>query len=73
MVHATVVLSPHGNARYFLDGNRSLWYILLRYSATTVMYGIFYGILYFLGLLSRACGVAMPVSSQNTKITRPRT
>ena len=58
------------NARYFLDGNRPLWYILLRYSATTVMYGIFY-ILYsiFLGLLPCACGVAMPVRSQNTKIT----
>ena len=43
LVHATVVLIPHGNARYFLDGNRPLfWYILLRYSATTVMYGIFY-------------------------------
>ena len=29
---------------YFLDGNRPLffWYILLRYSATTVIYGIFY-------------------------------
>ena len=46
LVHATVVLSPHGNARYCLDGNRPLWYILLRYSATTVMYGIFYGIIY---------------------------
>ena len=47
--------------------------LVQRYSATTVMYGIFYGILYFFGLLSRACGVAMPVSSQNKKITRPRT
>ena len=42
-----MVLSPHGNARYFLGGNRPLWYILLRYSATTVMYGIF-SIFYFL-------------------------
>ena len=42
------MLSPHGNARYFFDDNRPLWYIFLRYSATTVMYGIFY-ILYFLG------------------------
>ena len=25
------------------------------------MYGIFYGILYVFGLLTRACGVAMPV------------
>ena len=49
-------LSPRGNTRYFLDSNRSLWYILLRYSATTVIYGIFY-ILYFFGLLPRACGV----------------
>ena len=37
-----MVLSPHGNARYLLDGNRPLWYILLRYSANTVMYGTFY-------------------------------
>ena len=42
-----MVLSPHGNARYCSDGNRPLWCILLRYSATTVMYGIFY-ILYFI-------------------------
>ena len=46
-MHATVLLSPHGNARYFLDGNRPLfWYILLQYSATTVMYSIFY--IYFI-------------------------
>ena len=56
LVHATVVLSPHGNARYFLDGNWPLWYMLPWYSATTVMYGIFY-ILYILGLLPRACVV----------------
>ena len=50
LVHATtVVLSPNGNARYFLDGNRPLWYILLRYSATTVMNGIFF-ISYFIFL-----------------------
>ena len=49
-------LSPRGNTRYCLDSNRPLWYILLRYSATTVIYGIFY-ILYFFGLLPRACGV----------------
>ena len=42
-----MVLSPHGNAPYFLDSNRPLWYILPRYSATTVMYGILYCILYF--------------------------
>ena len=41
-----MVLSPRVNARYCLDGNRPLWYILPRYSATTVMYGIFCGILY---------------------------
>ena len=47
LVHATtVVLSPHGNAREFLDGNRPLWYILLRYSATTV--GNVWYILYFI-------------------------
>ena len=46
-----VVLSPHGNARYFLGGNRPLWYILLRYSATTVMYGKFYLVYFtFLGV-----------------------
>ena len=46
LVHATtVVLSPHGIARDFLDGNRPLWYILLRYSATTV--GNVWYILYF--------------------------
>ena len=50
-------LSPNGNSRYFWDGNWPLLYILRRYSATTVMYGIFYGILYFLGLLPRACVV----------------
>ena len=50
LVHATtVVLSPNGNARYFLDGNRPLWYILLRYSATTVMNGISF-ISYFIFL-----------------------
>ena len=38
---------PYGNARYFLDGNRPLWYILLRYSAIPVMYGIFYILFYF--------------------------
>ena len=42
LVHATVVLSPHGNARYFLDGNRPLWYMLPWCSATTVMHGIFW-------------------------------
>ena len=56
-----MVLSPHGKARYFLDDNRPLWYILLRYSATTAMYGIFY-VLFFGGLLPRAYGVAMPRS-----------
>ena len=39
-VHATVVLSPHGNARCFLGGNRPLWYMLPWYSAPTVMHGI---------------------------------
>ena len=44
LVHATVVISPHGkNAQYFSDGNRPLfWYILLRHSATTVKYGIYF-------------------------------
>ena len=37
-----MVLSPQDNARYFLDGNWPLWYILLRHSANTVTYGIFY-------------------------------
>ena len=31
-----------------------------------------YDILYIFGLLTRACGVVMPVRSQNTNITRPR-
>ena len=48
-----MVLSPHGNARYFLDGNRPLWYVLPRYSVTTVMYGIFYGILFLWVTLAR--------------------
>ena len=30
-----MVLSPRGNARYFLDGNRQLWYMLPWYSAPT--------------------------------------
>ena len=39
-----MVLSPHGNARYLLDGNRLLlfWYMLPWYSAPTVMHGIFF-------------------------------
>ena len=41
LVHATVVFSPHGNARYFLDGNRPLRYMLPWYSVTTVMSNIF--------------------------------
>ena len=41
-MHATVVLSPHGNARYLLDGNRPLWYMLPWYSAPTVMHGIYW-------------------------------
>ena len=40
-----MVFSHHGNARYFLGGNRPLWYILLRYSATAVI-NVWY-ILYF--------------------------
>ena len=37
-----LVLSPHYNARYFLDDYQALCFILLRYSATTVMQGMFY-------------------------------
>ena len=45
-----------------------LWYILPRYSVTTVMYGIFYGILYFFGChflcfvfnLSSSCDIGEP-------------
>ena len=55
----------------FLDviGHSSGTFYCVRYSATTVMYGILH-ISYFIVLLPRACGVAMPVRSQNTKITR---
>ena len=49
-----MVLSPHGNARYFLDGNRPLRYILVRYSATTLMYGLYiYIYIYF--IVTSAC------------------
>ena len=44
--------------------------------ASKTLHGILrmYYILYFFGLLlTRACGVAMPVRSQNTKIIRLRT
>ena len=73
-----MVLKHHGNARYFLDGNRPLWYMLPWNSAPTVMHGIVWmvighsGTFYcgiqpprqrmvYIGLLPRACGVAMPV------------
>ena len=32
----------HGNTRYFLDGNRPLWYMPPWYSAPTVMLGVFW-------------------------------
>ena len=37
-----MILSPHGNARCFLGGNRPPWYMLPWYSAPTVMHGIFW-------------------------------
>ena len=56
LVHATVLLGPHGTARYFSDGNRPLWYILLRCSATTVIYGIYIYIpVYIFGGVTPAC------------------
>ena len=42
LVAFTAVFRHHGNARYFLDGNRPLWYMLSWYSAPTVMHGIFF-------------------------------
>ena len=54
------------------NNNRPLWYILLRYSATTVMYGIFYGVLYF--LVALACVLCCDASKfTEHDITRPQT
>ena len=37
-----IIIRHHGNARYFLDGYRPLWYMLPWYSAPTVMLGVFW-------------------------------
>ena len=53
----SAICDDHTYIPYFLDGNRPLfWYILLRYSATTVMYGIFYLVYYtYMFCVTPAC------------------